>query len=64
MRESLEAQTVSLAPSLQQQRLPPDSSSQCIDESRCRFGLPGKLPPNRGSRLIPLARILQNRVLT
>ena len=51
---------MSLAPGLQQQRLPPDTSSQFTDESRSRFGFPCNLLPNRGSRLILLQNVLKN----
>ena len=63
MRESLPLQTAPLDPELQQQRLPLDTSSQFIEESRSRLGLPCILPPNRGSRLILPPNLLKNRAL-
>ena len=61
--ESLPAQTALLAPELQQQRLPPDTSSQFIEESRSRLGLPRILPLSRGFRLILPPNLLKNRAL-
>ena len=63
IRESLPAQTGPLAPELQQQRLPPDTSSQFIEESRFRLGLPRILPPSRGPRLILPPGLLKTRAL-
>ena len=48
---------------LQQQRLPPDTSSQFVEESRSRLGLPRILLLNRGSRLILPSNVLTNRAL-
>ena len=42
-----EARRVPLAPGLQQQRLPPETSSQLMEKSRFRLRLPSKLPRNR-----------------
>ena len=42
-------------------RPPPNTSSKFIEDSRSRFGHPGNLQPNRGSRLILRHNLLANR---
>ena len=44
-------------------RLPPDTSSQFIDESRSRWVLPCTLSPNHGSRMILRHNVLEDRGL-
>ena len=46
-----------------QQRLPPDTSSKFIEESRSRFGFSCNVLPDRGTRLILPPNLLKNRAL-